>query len=159
MTSRDLKDLHPDFRPLAEKFLDACRRFELNVVVTCTLRSMEDQAREFRKGRDLEAINRMRSLLETNWMRPDLGQLLMDVGPQDGSFITTKAGPGMSLHNYGYALDGAPLDGGRYPKDGSPLWGQYTNVALESGLNVISWDRPHVEMPGVRWQELIVVGR
>jgi hypothetical protein len=156
VTSRGLKDLHPDFRPLADKFLDACQRFGLNVVVTCTTRSMEDQAREFRKGRGSSDIEAMEKALAEIYERPDLAQILRDVGPQAGNAITTKAGPGMSLHNYGYALDGCPLDAGRYPKDDSPLWDQYTRVAEECGLVTIRWDRPHVQMPGVRWKDLIM---
>jgi hypothetical protein len=154
-TSRDLNTLHPDFRPLADKFLDACRRFGLDTLVYCTTRSMADQAREFRKGRKIEDIETMSLALGTIYERPDLAQILIDVGPQSGNVITTKAGPGMSLHNYGYALDACPLDAGRYPKNDSPLWDKYARVAEECGLMTIRWDRPHCQMAGVKWQDLI----
>jgi len=51
MASRNLADIHPDLHPLAEEFLDKCRAADLDILVTCTYRSAQEQDRLYAKGR------------------------------------------------------------------------------------------------------------
>ena len=51
MASRFLTDLHPDLRPLAERFLARCQERGLDLVVTCTYRSNDEQASLYAQGR------------------------------------------------------------------------------------------------------------
>ena len=70
MASRSLTDLHPDLRPRAELFLAKCRARGLDLVVTCTYRSNEEQAELYASGRTKPGA------------------------------IVTHAKPGQSKHNY-----------------------------------------------------------
>ena len=51
MPSRDLNDLHPEFKPVAEKFLQFVQRLRIPLLVTCTYRSAEEQDRLYAQGR------------------------------------------------------------------------------------------------------------
>lgn len=51
MASRDLADLHPDLRPLAERFLARCKERGLDVLVICTFRSGVEQEALYAQGR------------------------------------------------------------------------------------------------------------
>jgi peptidoglycan L-alanyl-D-glutamate endopeptidase CwlK len=53
MTSTSLNDLHPDLIPLAEDFLQKCRKAGLNIKVTCTYRSPEEQDALYEQGRSV----------------------------------------------------------------------------------------------------------
>ncbi len=167
MASRSLDDLRPEFRERADYFLNLCSISGLDVLVYCTLRDNAEQARLFRCGRGIAEIMRRRDQLTVMWKRPDLAKILMDVGPQKGNRICTYAGPGQSLHPYGYALDGAPLQGGKLPwADGEDeidkgLWAAYGEAARKAELEWAgNWlgrkrEMPHVQMPGIKWEELI----
>jgi len=82
-TSRSLDDLTPDVREKAEAFLQACRESDIDIVVTCTLRDMEQQAALYAQGRTAPG-NRV-----------------------------TNARAGDSAHNYGRAFDVVPLRNGK----------------------------------------------
>lgn len=93
--SRDLDHLAPDVRALAHSFLALCNERGLDVIVTCTYRSPEEQAELYAQGRT-----------------------------KPGK-IVTKAKPGQSLHNLedaeGFpaarAFDVVPI------RLGKPVWG------------------------------------
>ncbi len=51
MASRNLSDLHPDLQPLANMFLRKCKGYGLNIIVTCTYRSNEEQDVLYAQGR------------------------------------------------------------------------------------------------------------
>ncbi len=164
MASRDLNDLQPDVADKARRLLQRCADEGLDLLVYCTLRPVAEQARLYRQGRPLRQIERKAEELRRRWRRPDLADLLMDVGPQYGARVT-YAGPGQSMHNYGLALDAVPLRGGkavwsaRLPED-KALWERYGALAEEVGLEWAGrWTRfrefPHVQRPGAAWRELI----
>lgn len=51
MASNCLEDLHPDLLPLANEFLGKCKQAGLNITVTCTYRSGEEQDALYAQGR------------------------------------------------------------------------------------------------------------
>jgi peptidoglycan L-alanyl-D-glutamate endopeptidase CwlK len=133
--SRSLDDLHEAFRPYADSFLKALADDGMDVIVTSTLRTMDEQ------------------------------QQLYDQGRTTPGRIVTNAKPGSSAHNYGLALDACPLLHGKLAylgPDGDevsdPIWQRYGMIAracmLEWGGD---WNRnregPHVQM--VNWRAFI----
>lgn len=108
---------------MCEEFLARCEKAGLQIIVTHTLRSMEEQAHLYAKGRELP-------------------------GP-----IVTNAPPGSSPHNFGAAFDiaqGGP--GPLYPKEDDPFWEQVHAIGDQVGLKWGGtfhsiMDRPHFERP------------
>jgi peptidoglycan L-alanyl-D-glutamate endopeptidase CwlK len=157
--------LAPEMQPLAHLLLAECARMDLNLLIYCTRRSDEEQARLFRRGREILEIRAKAIELEQKFGRADLAAILLGVGPQEGQQIVTCAGPGQSLHNYGLALDAVPL------RDGKPVWGAvtaediklwnlYGEIAEKVGWEWAGrWKRfrefPHIQKTGASWQELI----
>ncbi len=78
MSDRDLNHLHPDLLPLANEFLGKLKDAGLDILVTCTYRSPEEQA-------ELYAIGRTKFI---------------------GKRPVTNAKPGQSEHNF--MIDGKP---------------------------------------------------
>lgn len=166
MASRRLTDLQPATRERALRLLEGAERATFSVLIYCTFRPLDEQARLFRQGRTLSEIRAKASELERAWGRPDLADLLIGVGPQYGKTVVTWAGPGQSLHNYGYALDGVPLrDGkpvwGARADDDLSLWAAYGDLGLAAGLEWAgNWpgskrEFPHMQEPGIDWRDLI----
>lgn len=130
MASRRLDDLHPVFQPYARAFKAACEVDGLDVLIYCTLRSMDEQAELYAQGRT-----------------------------KPGKRVT-NAPPGSSAHNYGLALDGVPLLGGKpvwnATGPGADLWKRYGELAVAAGCEWAgNWTRfrefPHVQMPN--WKD------
>lgn len=100
-SSRSLDDLHPEVRPLVDAFLAACAKAKIDILVTCTWRSPQEQARLYAQGRT-----------------------------KPGK-IVTRAQPGQSMHNAmrggkpaSLAVDVVPM------RAGKPVWGT-TGADLE----------------------------
>lgn len=81
--SRSLDDLDPLIRGKVDAFLTSCKDAGIDLLVTCTRRTMDEQAALYAKGRTAP-----------------------------GS-IVTNAKPGESAHNYGLAVDVVPLVSGK----------------------------------------------
>jgi peptidoglycan L-alanyl-D-glutamate endopeptidase CwlK len=64
MASREIEALRPEMQPLAQAFQGRCRDRDVSVLIYCTLRSAQEQARLWRNGRsraDIDAtIRRLR---------------------------------------------------------------------------------------------------
>lgn len=94
MASRKLADLHPDVQPLAQQFLDKCAAQGIDILVTCTYRSGEEQDELYAKGRTAA-----------------------------GS-IVTNAKAGQSKHNFNISGQPASLAFDVVPlRNGKPVWG------------------------------------
>jgi peptidoglycan L-alanyl-D-glutamate endopeptidase CwlK len=104
--SRNLDDLKPEFRTLVDPWLADCAAADIDVLVTCTIRTMQDQAILYAQGRTTPGK------------------------------IVTNAKPGQSAHNYGLALDIVPLVHGKPDWSGnSPVWQQIASLAQTHGLD------------------------
>lgn len=73
--------------------------------------------------------------------------------------VVTNAKAGQSLHNYGVAVDFALILNGKYVwPERHPVWRIIGEEARKVGLEAGYWwknqDKPHVELPGITWQEL-----
>ena len=93
MSSRKLTDLHPQMQPMVTRFLANARAAGIDLLVTCTYRSNEEQA------------------------------ALYAIGRTKPGRIVTRAKPGRSTHNNtlngkpaALAVDVVPL------RDGKPIW-------------------------------------
>lgn len=167
MASRRLEDLHPSVHEKALQLLELAELEGLPLLIYCTLRDNDEQSRLFRQGRPFPIIaERARYLEELG--RSDLAKVLIDVGPQYERLIVTHAGPGQSLHNYGFAFDAVPM------RDGKPVWGTHLDadravwehygalverVGLEWAGRWTSFrEFPHAQQPGIQWRDLIREG-
>ena len=103
--SRSLDDLRPEFRALVDPWLADCKAAGLDVLVTCTLRSLSEQAALYMQGRSAPG------------------------------HIVTNAKPGQSAHNYGLALDIVPIVNGKPDWSGQgDAWREIANFGLARGL-------------------------
>lgn len=164
MANRDIKYLKPSIREKTELLKAACISEDFEILIYCTYRSFGEQARLYRRGRTLKQIQNKADELEEKWQRPDLAEILMNVGPQYGR-VVTYAGPGQSLHNYGYAFDAVPMLNGK-PVWGKKnvidreLWHQYGKLGVSCGLEWAgNWKNfkefPHMQEPNIDWRNLI----
>jgi peptidoglycan L-alanyl-D-glutamate endopeptidase CwlK len=123
--SRSLEDLHPKVREQAEKWLAATKKAGLDILVTCTYRSPEEQ------------------------------QELYDIGRTKPGKIVTNAQPGQSLHQHRLALDFVPLRNGKpvWGTQGTDLelWTKAGELAEAFGFEWAGrWKRfrefPHIQI-------------
>jgi peptidoglycan L-alanyl-D-glutamate endopeptidase CwlK len=178
VASRRLDDLQPHVAEMAQELLRLAEAAGMDLLVYCTRRGVEEQARLYRRGRPLRGIESKALELE-GLGRPDLARILIDVGPQFEPGPVTWAGPGQSLHNYGLALDAVPLLDGKpvwatVGADGRPDWGQpgvggelwdrYGALGERTGFewagrwNPRQREFPHLQAPGADWRDLIRLG-
>ena len=130
--SRDLAELHPHVRAMAEELLAQCTAAGIPLTVTFTLRSPATQAALYARGRTRS-------------------------GP-----IVTNARAGHSFHNFGLALDVVPTELLALPRWGDMPEHQARTDALWATVGAIGaaigfrWggtfrtitDRPHFEWSG-----------
>ena len=129
--SRNLDDLHPKVRPLVDAFLASAARHGVDLLVTCTWRSPEEQAQLYAQGRS-----------------------------KPGK-IVTNAKPGQSMHNNvsaaghpaSLAIDVVPLLHGKPVWTATdPIWAQVGELGEAAGLEWAgTWRRfrelPHFQHP------------
>lgn len=105
MSSRSLDDLRSDVRPLVDTFLASCEAAGVDVLVTCTLRSNDEQAKLYAQGRTAPG------------------------------HIVTNAPAGRSAHNFGLAIDVVPVVNGKPDWNGKdPVWQQIGQLGVAAGL-------------------------
>ena len=129
--SRNLDDLSPLVRPQVDAFLAVAQGSGIDVLVTCTLRTILEQATLYAHGRTLP-------------------------GP-----IVTNAKAGQSAHNYGFAIDIVPIVDGKPDWNGAdPVWEQLGKLGEAAGLEWAGrWttfnEKPHFQLPN--WRDRIQV--
>lgn len=160
MASRKLEDLTPEMHKRAREFRARCAESGLDVLIYCTYRDEHEQARLFRVNRDYYAIEQKITSLN-NRSFPELAEILRSVGPQPneaGGRIKTKAGPGESYHQHRLAFDCVPVVSGKLLWDaGHSEWQLLHDCARKAGLERLSWELPHLQMPGVNINELMAL--
>ena len=129
MASRSLDDLKPEFKQRAEAWLADCQASGLEILVYCTLRADDEQAKLYAYGRTLPGR------------------------------IVTNAKPGQSAHGYGYALDFVPLLAGKPQwAAGNKFYTHAIDIAQLHGMESLAGSAfpewAHLQMPG--WRTLIL---
>lgn len=135
MASRSLDDLTPETRDKAETVLELCRAGGVELLIYCTLRSLEEQARLWRQSRSLADIQATMAKLSASGYG-FLADIMDKVGPCTGPKVT-NAYPGASFHNYKEAFDAVPLIGGKpaWEYNQAPTqWDLYGKSVKKAGL-------------------------
>lgn len=154
MASRQLDDLDPHVKGLAVQHLVKAAERGLQVLVYCTYRPPEEQARLFWRGRTRDQVERRARRLERAGCH-GLAELLRSVGPQAGPKVT-YAGPGESYHQYRVAYDCVPIVNGKAvwstSGDGERMWQTLGQTGQQCGLEWAgTWSRfreyPHFQDP------------
>jgi peptidoglycan L-alanyl-D-glutamate endopeptidase CwlK len=131
MASRKLTDLHPDLQPIAAQFMEQAQAAGIDVLVTCTWRSNEEQAQLYAQGRTVPG------------------------------HVVTDAKPGQSRHNHmedgapaALAFDVVPLVAGKCDWHGDhPQWQKLGEIGQNLGLRWFGArgapfpELPHFELP------------
>lgn len=149
MASRDLADLHPVLRVLAQQHIDICAASGVRLLIYCTWRSQQEQDALYAQGR--------RPLHAVNAMRKAVG--LAPITDAENRRRITNA----RTSQHSYMLDGAPaaLAYDCCPLDdaGRPDWsgeGYRWQLVAEIGKRLgLTWggdwrrlrDKPHFEIP------------
>jgi peptidoglycan L-alanyl-D-glutamate endopeptidase CwlK len=159
MASRSLEDLTPECRALALEHIRRCKVAGVELLIYCTLRTPEEQAELFARGRTREQLAERAADLHRRG-RPDLGDLLYYQPADPHGTRVTLAGPGESLHQYGLAYDAAPIAGGKIDWSGRDWqWGVMGEMGELAGLEWAGrWPRfreqPHFQIRGRSVAEL-----
>jgi peptidoglycan LD-endopeptidase CwlK len=129
INSRNLDDLRPEAKALAEKFKRQCAAEGIDILFTSTKRDNECQAMLYAQGRSTPG-NRV-----------------------------TNAKPGESFHNYGVAFDFVPLVGGKPQWEDLKLLNRCGVIAEACGLEWAGrWqsfrELLHCQMPGLTIAQL-----
>lgn len=137
MASRKLSDLTPEVRRKASRVKRMCKEAGFDLLIYCTLRTLEEQARLFRQSRTWEEITSKIAKFDARGLH-FLSKIIMDVGPCYGRH-TTNAAPGESWHSYGKAWDAVPVIGGK--------------LAWVYGHSITEWDiyGKYIREVGMSW--------
>ena len=157
MASRDIKDLIPEMQDKAEFVLGYCKNEGVDILIYCTLRSLEEQAILFRSSDPTG--KRVKSKIKKFKDRGFgfLAEIIEKVGPQKSEGWKTNAAPGESWHGYKEAFDAVPCIGGKpmwsyhtYKKG----WDTYGKACEEVGLNWGgTWSKQYLDMPHAQKRE------
>jgi len=152
MSSRDLNDLVPEMNKKSKLVIDDCKNYNVDILITCTLRTLEEQAKLYRQSRSTNEINnKIQKFREKNFGY--LADILKNVGPSSGPHVTNAA-PGESWHNYAEAWDAVPIIHGKAAWDTNLYnveWEIYGSVCEKYKLNWAgNWvsfkEMPHVQL-------------
>lgn len=151
MASRNISDLTKDMQAEANFVVYKCKENGVDLLIYCTLRSLEEQAVLFRSSdpTGVKVKAKIKKFRERGL--GFLADIIEAVGPQKYTGWKTNAAPGESFHNYRMAFDAVPMLGGKaiwnyedYP-EGWDAYGQACKmVGLEWGGN---WPAKHKDMP------------
>lgn len=152
----DLKGLDPDFHARILKLLEGAHQRGVVMVPICGVRTVFEQAKLYRQSRSGAAIAAEAARLKAQGA-PFLAETLLSVGPQKGALgrHVTKALPGLSWHQWGYAVDLA------WSVNGKISWSLDDEVGGQNGYHAAAeladdygvfsggkmwgWDFPHFQ--------------
>ena len=148
MASRDIKDLIPAMQNKAREVIEICKKQGVDILIYCTLRSLEEQAGLYRQSRSFPMIKaKADSLRERGF--GFLADILIGVGAKSGAHVT-NACAGESFHNYAEAFDGVPLVDGKVAwsyKDNKEAWDIYGAACEAVGLTWLGNSKSFNEKP------------
>jgi peptidoglycan L-alanyl-D-glutamate endopeptidase CwlK len=132
--SRSIEDLHPLLRARVEEWQQDCKFAGLDILITCTLRSMETQAVLYTYGRSVQNPNSKPT------PKYPLGK------------VATNALPGQSAHNYGLAIDFVIMNNGKADWTGtSHNWNKAIELAQARGMKSLRpMESAHLELTNWR---------
>jgi len=151
--SRRLDDLVPELEVKAKTIKQECANNGVDLLIYCTLRTLEEQARLYRQSRTTATVKVEVDRLNNKGF-DFLADVLWNVGPVPGKLgkHVTHVSPGSSWHNFGMAFDAAPLVSGDCMwNTRHSHWNIYGEIASSKGL---IWggrwttfkDYPHVQL-------------
>ena len=117
INSRNIHDLHPAVRAMAQNMIDACQSVGITLLVTSTYRDHASQ------------------------------QALYDQGRTTPGAKVTNARPGQSWHNWRCAFDVVPLVHGKAVWDDQELWNKIGEIGEACGLEWAGRWKSFKEMP------------
>ena len=125
MASRDLNELSGPVQAKASAMLDACKAAGLDILITCTYRSEEEQNALYLQGRaPLAVVNDVRAKVR-----------LAPITEEENGRRVTNAKAGQSYHSRRRALDVVPIVAGKpcwNPEN--PAWQQVGKIGKSCGL-------------------------
>jgi peptidoglycan L-alanyl-D-glutamate endopeptidase CwlK len=133
MASRDLNELSGPVLAKASAMLDTCKAAGLDILITCTYRSNEEQAALYIQGRAPLAV--------VNDTRGKVG--LAPITDEENGRKVTNARLGQSLHALRRAVDVVPIIAGKPVWNSEhPAWQTIGKIGRSCGLE---WggDWPH----------------
>lgn len=133
MASRNPNDLIPIVKDRFFQVQDICMSNGVDILLYCTLRTLEEQAILWRQSRSTKEINKRINILNKQGF-DFLADIIIKVGPQYGPHVT-NAYPGASWHNYGEAFDCVPtVHGKAIWNSRDPRWLIYGDAVKDAGL-------------------------
>ena len=135
-TGKDyLADMQPEVRAVFSGFLDDCKDRGHHLLVHSGCRTLEEQARLYRRSRNSLEVGHKVDQLRMNGF-DFLAEALERVGPQAQGPWATNAAPGESWHNYGMAIDAVLIVDGKPDWDVHflPEWQEVGQIAVAHGL-------------------------
>ena len=136
MASRNIKDLAPDVQVAANLIVGGCANEDVDILIYCTLRPLEEQARLYRQSRSWVEIKHKIEKFRNRGL-DFLADILQHTGPCYGPH-RTNAAPGESWHGYAEGFDAVPVVNGKlaWEYDDAPFeWTMYGEMVREAGLN------------------------
>ena len=118
INSRNINDLHPYVADLCRKFIAACKKEGIDVLITSTFRDMESQAAIYAQGRT------------------------------KAGRIVTNAKPGQSWHNYKLAFDFVPIQNGKAMWNDARAFKRCRQIGESLGLEGLSFEMAHLQARG-----------
>jgi peptidoglycan L-alanyl-D-glutamate endopeptidase CwlK len=133
--SRSIEDLHPLMRARVEEWLTDCKTLGLEILITCTFRSLATQAILYTYGRTVPNPNSKPT------PKYPLGK------------VATNAQPGESPHNFGLAIDFVIMNNGKADWTGtSPNWNKAIELAQGRGMKSLRpMESAHLQL--TNWKE------
>ena len=142
MASRRIEDLHPITREKVQGFLHIANQNGIDVLIYCTYRSPEEQEVLYLQGR-LEKFGI--TLEQLNQKRKEFG--LYPLSKKEANRIVTNAKPWQSFHQYGFAFDCVPLQGGKPDWSNIEAYKTLEKIGKQVGLEWAGEWRKFKEMP------------
>lgn len=154
MASRKIEDLIPELQYKARKVVEICKEQGVDILIYCTLRGLEEQARLYRQSRSRTVINAKIEQLRERGLG-FLADIVEGVGVCNGAHVT-NACAGESWHNYKEAFDGIPLINGKAAwsyEDNKEAWDIYGAACESVGLNWLGNSKSFNEKPHAQLRE------